>query len=98
MKAENLRLTVPGLTCNDGVYYSVLARSYILQADKQKEMTKTLVIGRNAVTKQSGAARSVRIPAACAVFCVRIASRKDATPGRTAHRLPLHSVRNASFD
>jgi hypothetical protein len=50
-------------------------------------------------TKCSGAARSVRVSAAavCSVS-VRIASRRDASPGSTMHRLPLHSVRNASFD
>jgi hypothetical protein len=86
--------TLPGLFCG-----SVIGSPHILQADKQKEMTKTIVIGRNAVTKPSGAARSVDVPAAavCSVP-VRTASRRDASPGRTAHRPPLHSVRNASFD
>jgi hypothetical protein len=38
------------------------ARNYILQTDKQKGMTKTFVIfARSAATKQSGAARSVRV-------------------------------------
>jgi hypothetical protein len=56
------------------------------------------VLARNEAPKPSGAARSVRVPAACAAFCVRIASRRDAPPGRIAHRPSLHSVRIASFD
>jgi hypothetical protein len=79
--------------------FPLLARDYILQADKQKEMTVTLVTGRNAVTKPSGTARSVHVPAAAACSVpVRIASRRDASPGRTARRHPLHSGRIAAFN
>jgi hypothetical protein len=56
------------------------------------------VLARTEAPKPTGAARLVRVPAACAAFCVRIASRRDAPPGRIAHRPPLHSVRIASFD
>jgi hypothetical protein len=57
---------------------SVIGRSYIMQADKQKEMTKK----RLTLSDNFG----------------ETASRRDASLGRTAHHLPLHSVRNASFD
>jgi hypothetical protein len=58
--------TLPGLFCG-----SVIGRSYILQADKQKEMTKTTVLARNEATKPSGAARSVRVPAAAVCSVLR---------------------------
>jgi hypothetical protein len=72
---------IAGLTRNLQIAFMVLG-----DCGSEAAMTESAggaVIGRNEATKQSGAARNVHVPAvACAAFCVRIASLRDATlPG-----------------